>query len=151
MWKHWNVKTTGTQKCEDCRNTKMPFYYGWSVFRPFFSNLFDKVWKHATLLIILWFRSNFCSQFVRYLSFLGEKTELIYLHCQISQEKMKSRSPVCDTERQRSWQSGSTDFVKTLLLEGIDTLGLLLLLRNRSGINSCYACSKEFNQRRHLS
>ena len=36
-------------------------------------------------------------------------------------------------------------FVKTLLLEGIDTLGLLLLLRNRSGINSCYACSKKFN------
>ena len=32
--------------------------------------------------------------------------------------------------------------VKTLLLEGIDTLGLLLLLRNRSGINSCYAFSK---------
>ena len=42
-------------------------------------------------------------------------------------------------------------FVKTLLLEGIDTLGLLLLLRNRSGINSCYAYSKKFNQRRHFS
>ena len=44
-----------------------------------FLNFFDKVWRHATLSIILWFRSNFRSAGVRCLSFLGEKTELIYL------------------------------------------------------------------------
>ena len=49
-------------------------------FSTLFSNFFDNVWMPATLLIILWFRSNFRSDFVRWLSFLGEKTELIYLH-----------------------------------------------------------------------
>ena len=32
-----------------------------------------------------------------------------------------------------------------------ETLGLLFTLRNRSGINSCYAYLLKFNQRRHLS
>ena len=49
-------------------------------FSTLLSNFFDKFWKHATLLIILWFRSNFRTEFVRCISFLREKTELIYLH-----------------------------------------------------------------------
>ena len=76
---------------------------------------------------------------------------LYLLPCQLSQEKMWSRSPVCDTEKQRSWQSGSTDGWKRFLIEGAETLELLFLLQHRSGINSCYACLLKFNQRRHLS
>ena len=49
------------------------------------------------------------------------------LRCQFSQEKMKSQSPVCHQEKQRSRHTNSTD-VKTILTQpGIDTLGLLLL------------------------
>ena len=42
-------------------------------FSTLLSNFFDKFWKHATLLIILWFRSNFRTEFVRCPSFLREK------------------------------------------------------------------------------
>ena len=54
---------------------------------------------------------------VHILSIMSAAIEVSMLHlhmftycpCQLSQEKMKSRSQVCDTERQRSWQSGSMD------------------------------------------
>ena len=50
---------------------------------PFTTTLFQfffLLYMHATLLIILWFLSNLRSRFVCYIiSFLGGKTELIYL------------------------------------------------------------------------
>ena len=58
----------------------LTFRYGWSVFPHFFRFFFYKVWMHATLLIILWFISSFCREFVRCLSFLEKKTQNYYLY-----------------------------------------------------------------------
>ena len=52
---------------------KEPFHYN-------VISIFFLLYMHATLLIILWFLSNLSSRFVCYIiSFLGGKTELIYL------------------------------------------------------------------------
>ena len=55
-----------------------PFRYDWSIFRHFFQFFFFLVWMPATLF--LWFLSNLRSECVRCLSFLGEKTEIMYLY-----------------------------------------------------------------------
>ena len=68
---------------------KFEFYVGYlcinlSLRLVSFSTLFPiflyKVWMHATLLIILWFFSSFCREFVRCLSFLEKKTQNYYLY-----------------------------------------------------------------------
>ena len=47
--------------------------------------------------------------------------------------------PVCNKEKQKSWQSSSTDRWKKFSLKGTETLGLLFFLQNWSWINSSAA------------
>ena len=62
-------------KCIDVKKKKSPF----SPKRQFFDGFFEFFWTQATLLIIIQFHSNLRSRKVGCISFLGEKTKLVYL------------------------------------------------------------------------